>query len=112
VQIDEIFHALGDPTRRAIIERLAARPASVSDLAAPFGMSLPGIHQHLQILRNAGLVQTIKSGRVRTCRLEARTLHEAEGWLAKHRAMWERRFDALTEHLVRTTRHEQTRRAR
>lgn len=100
-QIDNVFRALGDPTRRAIIERLADSPASVSELAAPFDMSLPGIYQHLQILREAGLVQTIKAGRVRTCRLEARALRRAENWLSERRAMWEHRLDALADHLAR-----------
>src|SRR5713226_3387819 len=67
-QIDNVFRALADPTRRAIIERLADSPASVSELAMPFDMSLPAIYQHLQMLRDAGLVETIKAGRVRTCR--------------------------------------------
>jgi len=110
--IDGVFHALGDPTRRAIIERLAAGPASVSELAAPFDMSLPAIHQHLQVLRDAGLVQTVKAGRVRTCRLESRTLHEAESWLSARRALWERRFDALAKHLSRDTRRGGVRRTR
>jgi DNA-binding transcriptional ArsR family regulator len=100
-QIDNVFRALADPTRRAIIERLADSPASVSELAAPFDMSLPAIYQHLQMLRDAGLVQTTKAGRVRTCRLEVRVLRDAEGWLSARRAMWEHRFDALAEHLAR-----------
>jgi DNA-binding transcriptional ArsR family regulator len=100
-QIDNVFRALADPTRRAIIERLAGSPASVSELAAPFDMSLPAIYQHLQMLRDAGLVQTIKAGRIRTCRLEVRTLLSAEDWLSGRRAMWELRFDALAKHLAR-----------
>lgn len=100
-QIDNLFRALGDPTRRAMIERLAERSASVSELAAPFNMSLPAIYQHLQILRDAGLIQTVKTGRIRTCRLEARMLRRAEEWLSERRAMWERRLDALAEHLAR-----------
>lgn len=99
-QVDNVFRALGDPTRRAMIERLSDSPASVSELAAPFDMSLPAIYQHLQILRDAGLVQTIKAGRIRTCRLEVRALRHAEGWLSAHRAMWEHRLDALAEHLA------------
>lgn len=100
-QIDNVFRALADPTRRAIIERLADSPASVSELAAPFDMSLPAIYQHLQMLRDAGLVQTIKAGRIRTCRLEVRVLRGAEDWLSERRAMWEHRFDALAKHLAR-----------
>lgn len=100
-QMDNVFRALADSTRRAIIERLADSPASVSELAAPFDMSLPAIYQHLQMLRAAGLVQTIKAGRVRTCRLEVRALRGAEGWLSERSAMWEHRFDALAKHLGR-----------
>jgi DNA-binding transcriptional ArsR family regulator len=100
-QLDNVFRALGDPTRQAIIERLADCPASVSELAAPFDMSLPAIYQHLQILRDAGLVQTIKAGRIRTCRLEVRALRRAERWLSERRSMWEHRLDALAEHLSR-----------
>jgi len=100
-QIDNVFRALSDPTRRAIIERLADSPVSVSELAAPFDMSLPAIYQHLQILRDAGLVQTVKAGRIRTCRLEVRILRRAEVWLFERRAIWEHRLDALTEHLAR-----------
>jgi DNA-binding transcriptional ArsR family regulator len=100
-QIDDVFHALSDPTRRAIVERLSSSPASVSELAAPFRMSLPAIHQHLQVLRNAGLVHTVKTGRIRTCRLGVATLLEAESWLSARCAMWKRRFDALADHLAR-----------
>ena len=100
-QIDNVFQALGDPTRRAIVERLVDSPATVSELAAPFDMSLPGVYQHLQILREAGLVQTIKVGRIRTCRLDARALHHAENWLSERRAIWEHRLDALADHLAR-----------
>ena len=111
-RIDDVFRALGDPTRRRIIERLADRPASVSELAAPFDMSLPAIHQHLQVLREAGLVQTVKAGRIRTCRLEVRTLREAESWLSARRALWERRFDALADHLSRDSKGGGARRGR
>ena len=100
-QIDNVFRALADPTRRAIIERLADSPASVSELAAPFEMSLPAIYQHLQMLRDAGLVRTTKTGRIRNCRLEVRMLRGVEDWLSERRTMWERRFDALAKHLAR-----------
>jgi DNA-binding transcriptional ArsR family regulator len=82
-QIDDVFRALSDPTRRAIVERLAERSASVSELAAPFNMSLPAIYQHLQILRDSGLIQTVKAGRIRNCRLEPRVLRRAEDWLSE-----------------------------
>jgi DNA-binding transcriptional ArsR family regulator len=101
VQIDNVFRALGDPTRRAIIERLADSAVSVSELAAPFDMSLPAVYQHLQILCDAGLVQTVKTGRIRTCRLEVRILRSVEVWLSERRAMWEHRLEALAEHLAR-----------
>ena len=97
--LDGVFRALADPTRRAIVERLARGEASLSELAAPFAVSLPAIHQHLAVLEDAGLVRTSKSGRVRTCRLESSTLQRAERWLAGRRALWERRLDALARHL-------------
>src|SRR5258706_16061408 len=108
-QLDHVFRALGDPTRQAIIERLAHSPASVSELRAPFEMSLPAIYQHLQILRDAGLVQTIKAGRVRTCRLEVRALRRAEDWLSRRRLMWEHRLDALAVHLAKDQKNAEAR---
>jgi DNA-binding transcriptional ArsR family regulator len=99
--VDDVFRALGDPTRRAIIERLSRSAASVSELAAPFDMSLPAIHQHIEILRDAGLVQTVKLGRIRTCRLDTRVLRRTEEWLSQRRMLWERRLDALAEHFLR-----------
>jgi DNA-binding transcriptional ArsR family regulator len=99
--IDNVFRALSDPTRRAIVERLSLGATSVSDLAEPFAMSLPAIHQHLQLLEGADLITTAKEGRVRTCRLNARALRLAEDWIARRRAMWERRLDSLGDHLQR-----------
>jgi DNA-binding transcriptional ArsR family regulator len=100
VSLDQVFHALGDPTRRAVIERLARGPASVSELAAPFAMSLPAVVQHLQVLEAAGLVHTEKVGRVRTCRVEPEALRAAEGWLAGQRTTWETRLDRLGDLLA------------
>ena len=93
--IDHVFHALGDPTRRAIVVHLGRGPASVSELAAPLPISLAATVQHVQVLEASGLVATHKRGRVRTCRLEPYALLEAERWLAQRRALWEGRLDRL-----------------
>ena len=93
--IDRLFHALGDPTRRAIMEKLSAGPVSVSQLAEPLDITLAAVVQHLQVLEDSGLVQTEKVGRVRTCRIEPAGLSAAEQWIADRRSMWERRLDRL-----------------
>jgi DNA-binding transcriptional ArsR family regulator len=93
--LDQAFHALADPTRRAIVSRLSRGPASVSELAEPLPMSLPAVTQHLDVLRESGLVQTEKVGRVRHCRLEAARLTAVERWIAEHRTAWETRLDQL-----------------
>lgn len=93
--LDGVFHALSDPTRRALVARLVEGEASVSALAAPLAMSLPAVMQHLQVLEAAGLVTTQKVGRVRTCRMEPAVLRAAEDWLSGHRRFWERRLDLL-----------------
>lgn len=93
--LDAVFHALADPTRRALVEQLVKGEASVSALAKPLAMSLPAVMQHLQVLEASGLVATQKVGRVRTCRIEAEALAAAETWLSAHRALWERRLDLL-----------------
>ena len=93
--LDKVFHALADPTRRAMVERLHAGPASVSELAAPFKVTLAAIGQHIQLLEACGLVHTLKVGRVRTVELVPATLAGAEQWFASHRARWERRLDRL-----------------
>jgi DNA-binding transcriptional ArsR family regulator len=95
--LDRIFHALGDPSRRAIVERLTAGEAPVSELAKPLSMSLAAVVQHIQILEQSGLIVTHKTGRVRTCRIEPRTLLDAETWIAQRRGLWERRLDRLGE---------------
>jgi DNA-binding transcriptional ArsR family regulator len=87
--LDAFFSALADPTRRAIVERLALGPATVSELAAPHDMALPSFMRHLGVLEASGLVISIKKGRVRTCQLEASALLEAQGWLAWQRQVWE-----------------------
>ncbi len=98
--LDRVFHAIGDPSRRAMIERLVRGPASVSELAQPLAMSLPAVVQHLSVLESAGAVTTEKVGRVRTCRLEPEVLRQAESWLAAQRTDWERLFDRLGAELA------------
>jgi len=98
--IDRVFHALGDPTRRAIVEKLSQGPISVSRLAEPLDITLAAVVQHLQVLEESGLVQTEKVGRVRTCRIETAGLSAAEKWIGDRRSMWERRFDRLGDLLA------------
>jgi DNA-binding transcriptional ArsR family regulator len=98
--LDDVFRALADPTRRVIVERLSRGPASVSELAAPFDMSLPAVHQHLAVLEESGLVRSEKVGRVRTCRIQPRALQAAETWINARRATWERRLDRLGDFLA------------
>jgi DNA-binding transcriptional ArsR family regulator len=100
VELDDVFHALADPTRRAVVERLCRGPASVKELAQPFAMALPSFAQHLDVLERCGLVRSRKSGRVRTCRLAPRPLAAAEHWMERQRAHWERRLDQLDTYLA------------
>src|SRR6202030_25701 len=97
--LDRLFHALADPARRAIVERLSRGPAAVSELARPLPMSLPSAMQHLGVLEAAGLVRSAKVGRVRTCTIEPAALSLAEQWLNTRRIEWERRLDRLGEYL-------------
>jgi DNA-binding transcriptional ArsR family regulator len=97
--LDRVFHALADPSRRSIVEQLTRGPASVSDLAAPLPMSLPGVLQHLQVLEDSGLVRSAKVGRVRTCRIEPAALQPVERWISERRAGWEARLDRLGTYL-------------
>jgi DNA-binding transcriptional ArsR family regulator len=99
-QLDLVFQALADPSRRDMVERLGRGPASVSELARPLDMSLPAVLQHLQVLEASGLVSSEKTGRVRMCRIEPKTMETAESWFAKRREIWERRLDRLGEFLV------------
>ena len=99
-ELDRIFQALSDPTRRAMLERLTNGPASVSELRAPFSMTLSAIGQHLALLEECGLVHSRKRGRVRTVELEPRVLAQAERWFVSHRRRWERRLDRLGAQLA------------
>jgi DNA-binding transcriptional ArsR family regulator len=98
--IDRVFHALGDPTRRAIMEKLSLGPISVSRLAEPLDISLAAVVQHLQVLEESGLVQTEKVGRVRTCRIEPAGLSAAQEWIGDRRSAWERGLDRLEDLLA------------
>lgn len=95
IAIDRVFHALGDPTRRSIVEKLSEGPITVSRLAKPLDITLAAVVQHLQILERSGLVRTEKVGRIRTCRMEPKGLTVAERWIGDRRSLWERRFDRL-----------------
>jgi DNA-binding transcriptional ArsR family regulator len=97
--LDAMFQALADPTRRAMVERLGRGSASVSELAQPFAMSLPAVVQHLQILEASGLVRSEKVGRVRTCRMEPAAFSLAEQWINQRRSDWESRLDRLGQYL-------------
>src|SRR5918999_1843191 len=98
--VDRVFHALADPSRRLIVERLSRGPASVSELADPLPMTLPAVVQHLQVLELSGLVSSEKVGRVRTCRIEPTALRPVERWIGERRASWERPLDHLGEYLA------------
>jgi DNA-binding transcriptional ArsR family regulator len=93
--VDRLFHALGEPTRRAIVERLSVGPASVSQLAEPLGITVTAVGQHLRVLEGGGLVSSEKRGRVRTCRLEPAGLAAIERWISYCRSSWEARIDRL-----------------
>ncbi len=94
-EIDLLFQALADPSRRAMVDRLTRGPASVSELGRPLAMSLPAVVQHLHLLEASGLVRTEKLGRVRTCSIEPAALRTAEAWVAQRRTAWEQRLDRL-----------------
>ncbi|HUC65076.1 MAG TPA: metalloregulator ArsR/SmtB family transcription factor [Stellaceae bacterium] len=99
IDLDRLFHALADPTRRAMMERLSRGPAPVSELARPLPMSLPAAMQHLGVLEAAGLVRSEKVGRVRTCAIEPQALSQVEQWINARRSEWEQRLDRLGEYL-------------
>jgi DNA-binding transcriptional ArsR family regulator len=103
--LDLTFQALGDPTRRALVERLTQGPASVSELAKPLPMSLPAVMLHLKVLEESGLVKSEKVGRVRTCRIEPQMLSQAERWITERRQMWEHNLDRLGQYLAETSKN-------
>jgi DNA-binding transcriptional ArsR family regulator len=98
-ELDVVFHALADPSRRSIVERLSLGSATVTDLAAPLPMSMPAVLQHLQVLERSGLVRSRKIGRVRTCSIDPQALQPVERWIEERRAGWERRLDRLGDYL-------------
>ncbi|MDR2324660.1 MAG: metalloregulator ArsR/SmtB family transcription factor [Acidovorax sp.] len=102
-EISRVFQALADPTRRAVLERLAQGPASTSELAEPFDMALPSFAQHLAVLEQCGLVHSHKKGRVRHFHLEPTALACAGDWVAEQRALWGQRLDRLEDYVSRTT---------
>jgi DNA-binding transcriptional ArsR family regulator len=101
VELDGVFQALSDPTRRQVVERLVSGSASTSELAQPFAMALPSFTQHLGVLERAGLVTSTKTGRVRTYELAPAALEVADGWVGEQRRLWERRLDQLDDLLTR-----------
>lgn len=101
--LDRVFHALADPGRRVMLERLSKGPASVSELGKPLAMSLAAVVQHVQVLEESGLVRSQKLGRVRTCSLNPATLQSAEHWISERRTLIERRLDRLGDYLAETT---------
>lgn len=99
LDLDAVFAALAHPIRRAIVERLSAGDATVSEIARPHDVSLPAISKHLRVLEDAGLLQVEPEGRVRRCQLDAAPLSTAFGWLTRYRVLWEDRLGRLAEHL-------------
>jgi DNA-binding transcriptional ArsR family regulator len=99
IQLDRVFYALADPTRRAVLERLSIGPAAVSELAKPFNMALPSFTQHLNVLSDCGLVQSQKTGRIRTYQLSPHALIAAEQWMVEQRHLWEARLNQLDAYL-------------
>src|SRR5688500_3254822 len=100
-RLDLVFHALSDRTRRALIARLGRSPAKITDLAAPFAMSLPAVSKHVRVLERAGLVRRTVDGRVHRCALDHRPLKEADRFLAAYRVFWEDALEALARHVAR-----------
>lgn len=99
--LDRLFQALSDPTRRAVLARLARGPVTVSDLATPFDMALPSFLTHLRKLEDAGLITTTKDGRVRTCALVPAAITPVQHWLDDQRALWETRLDQLEDYVTK-----------
>jgi DNA-binding transcriptional ArsR family regulator len=99
--LDAVFFALSDPVRRAILERLDGRSLLVSELAAPFGISLQAVSRHIQVLVRAGLVSQARTGRISRCSLDAEPLSEAAAWLNRYAKYWQGQFETLAQHLIR-----------
>ncbi|MDW6021916.1 metalloregulator ArsR/SmtB family transcription factor [Mesorhizobium sp. BAC0120] len=106
-QLDGIFQALADPTRRAVLSRLGAGPASISELAKPFAMALPSFMKHIHLLEGSGLILTRKQGRVRTCAIEKNQFALVEKWLSAQHAIWEGRTDRLEQFVTAQQREDQ-----
>ena len=100
IDLSDLFHALADPTRRAILTRLAEGPAAVSELAGPTGLRLPTVMRHLSVLEDAGLIATSKDGRVRTCAIVPEALTPMRTWLDEQRVIWESRLDRLDDYVM------------
>ncbi len=96
--LDSVFHALADPTRRAVIQRLGRGPATVSELSEPFDMALTSFMKHIAVLEASGLIGSKKVGRVRTCKIKQKKMAAAETWINEQRALWEGRIDRLAEY--------------
>jgi DNA-binding transcriptional ArsR family regulator len=105
--LDSVFFALADPTRRAIVTRLCEGPQSVGELSEPFDMALPSLLKHVRVLEQSGLVSSEKVGRVRTCKIEPRVLHATEAWIHEHISAWEQRLDRMEAHIARMKRKNQ-----
>jgi DNA-binding transcriptional ArsR family regulator len=103
IDLDRVFQALADPTRRGMLERLGRAPATVSELAAPIAISLAAVVQHVQTLEASGLVRTEKIGRTRTCHIDTNTLAAAEQWLEARRSQWNTHLDRLGDYLDRSS---------
>jgi len=110
--VELLFHALADPSRRAMVDRLTRGPASVSALAQPLAISLPAVVQHLHVLEDSGLVSSHKLGRVRTCSVEPAALRSAERWLSERRTFWEQSLDRLGEYLAEDNNDKQQQRSK
>jgi DNA-binding transcriptional ArsR family regulator len=108
-QLDGIFQALADPTRRAVVGRLGKGPASIGELAKPFDMALPSFMKHIHLLEGSGLIRTRKEGRVRTCALEKKPFAVVETWLSAQRALWEGRTDRLEQFVTTGARRRRSR---
>ncbi|MBL9051982.1 MAG: winged helix-turn-helix transcriptional regulator [Tabrizicola sp.] len=106
-QLDHLFHALSDPTRRMMLNRLARGPAPVSELAGPTGLKLPTILRHLSVLEEAGLVATQKDGRVRSCAFQPQALNPMRDWLEEQRKVWEARLDRLDDYVMKLMKERQ-----